>query len=77
MALGFVLVSTEAGAENDVYEQLAQLPELKEVHPLRGEYDLIAKVEADDFDSLGRVVVDRIRSVDGVVDTRTLTGTRF
>ena len=48
-----------------------------ELHPLFGEYDLIAKVEAEDFNALGQLVVDRIRSVSGVIDTKTLTGIKF
>ena len=48
-----------------------------ELHPLFGEYDLIAKVEAPDFDTLGHVVGTKIRSNEGVVNTKTLTGTKF
>ena len=40
-------------------------------------YDLIAKLEAADFDTLGHVIVNKIRSIEGVVDTKTLTGTKF
>jgi len=41
---------------------------------LFGEYDLIAKIEAEDFNVSGQVVVDKIRSIAGVIDTKTLTG---
>ena len=51
--------------------------ELLERDPLFGEYDLIAKIEADDFEKLGNLVVNKIRSIDGVIDTKTLTGTKF
>jgi len=44
---------------------------------LFGEYDLIAKIKADDFEKLGKIVVDQIRSIEGVIDTKTLTGTKF
>lgn len=77
MAVGFVLVSAAPGKEHDVYSGLLKVSEITELHPLFGEYDLIAKVEAPDFDALGKVVVDKIRSVEGVVDTKTLTGTKF
>ncbi len=77
MAVGFVLVSAEAGKEHEVYNALLAVPEIVELHPLFGEYDLIAKVEAEDFDTLGHIIVSRIRSIDGVHDTKTLTGTRF
>ena len=53
------------------------MSEIVELHPLFGEYDLIAKVEAKDFNSLGQIVVDKIRSIPGVVETKTLTGIKF
>ena len=44
---------------------------------LFGEYDLIAKVETGDFYDLGQVVVQKIRTVEGVIDTQTHPGTTF
>jgi DNA-binding Lrp family transcriptional regulator len=77
MAVGFVLISAAPSKEHDVYNHLLKVPEIVELHPLFGEYDLIAKIEASDFDSLGQIIVNRIRTIDGVMDTKTLTGTRF
>jgi len=47
------------------------------LHPLFGEYDLIAKIEAEDFEKLAEIVVNKIRKIEGVVETKTLTGTKF
>jgi DNA-binding Lrp family transcriptional regulator len=77
MATGFVLISTAPAKEHDVYSELLKVKEIVELHPLFGEYDLIAKVEAEDFNALGQVVVDKIRAVKGVIDTKTLTGIKF
>jgi DNA-binding Lrp family transcriptional regulator len=77
MAIGFVLINAAPAREHDVYNKLSKVPEIIELHPLFGEYDLIAKIEADDFENLGVVVVNKIRSIDGVIDTKTLTGTKF
>lgn len=77
MAVGFVLISAAPGKEHDVYNTLLKVSEIVELHPLFGEYDLIAKLEAADFDTLGHVIVNKIRSIEGVVDTKTLTGTKF
>ena len=77
MAIGYVLISTAPAKEHDVYNQLKDVPDIIEVHPLFGEYDLIAKIETEDFNELGRIVVDGIRSIDGVIDTKTLTGIKF
>lgn len=48
-----------------------------ELYPLFGEYDLIAKVEADTFDAIGDVVVKVIRAIDGVKATKTLARMTF
>lgn len=75
--VGFVLISTAPAKEHQVYNELLKIKEIVELHPLFGEYDLIAKVEVDDLEELGKVVVEKIRSIDGVADTKTLTGTKF
>ena len=77
MAIGFVLISTAPTKEHDVYNQLIKVDDIVELHPLFGEYDLIAKIETGDYNNLGQIVVDRIRSVNGVIDTKTLTGIKF
>ena len=75
--MGFVLISTAPAKEHEVYNELLKVKEVVELHPLFGEYDLIAKIEASDFNLLGQVVVDNIRSIPGVIDTKTLTGIKF
>jgi DNA-binding Lrp family transcriptional regulator len=77
VAIGFVLISTAPAREHEVYNQLLKVKEIVELHPLFGEYDLIAKIEAQDFNRLGQIVVDQIRAIDGVIDTKTLTGIKF
>ena len=75
MAIGFVLINTAPAHEHEVYTKLSKVQEIVEVHPLFGEFDLIAKIDAEDFDKLGELVVKKIRSIKGVIDTKTLTGT--
>ena len=41
---------------------------------LFGEYDLIARVQADDEYDLTRCIVEEIRPMAGIVDTKTLIG---
>jgi DNA-binding Lrp family transcriptional regulator len=77
MAIGFVLISTAPAKEHEVYNALLKIKEIVELHPLFGEYDLIAKIDAPDFNILGQIVVDKIRTIPGVIDTKTLTGIKF
>ncbi len=77
MAIGYVLITAAPAHEHEVYKELSKVPEIIELRPLFGEYDLIAKIEAEDFEKLGSIIINKIRSIEGVIDTKTLTGTRF
>jgi len=63
--------------DREVYDMLLKIEEVVELYPLFGEYDLIAKVEAKDYNTIGEVVVSKIRSVGGVKTTKTLTRMSF
>ena len=77
MSIGFVLINTAPALEHEVYNNLSNIPQILELYPLFGEYDLIVKIEVENFEKLGEIVIDHIRSIRGVIDTKTLTGTRF
>jgi len=77
MAIGFALLSISPLHENEVYETLnKEIPEIVEVHPLFGEYDILVKIKCTDIDQIGEVVINKIRSMKGVMDTKTLIGTK-
>jgi len=76
MAIGFALLSISPLHEKKVYENLKQIPNITEVHPLFGEYDILLKIECDDIDSIGEIIINNIRSINGVMDTKTLIGTK-
>ncbi len=76
MAIGFALLSISPLQEKSVYETLGNISEIVEVHPLFGEFDILVKIECNDIDSIGDVVINKIRSTKGVMDTKTLIGTK-
>lgn len=77
MAIGFALLSISPLHEKEVYNTLKnQIVEVTEVHPLFGEYDILVKIECSDIDAVGDVVIKKIRSLQGVMDTKTLIGTK-
>lgn len=72
--VSFVYRPPEQGrilSQREAAKEIALLPEVQEVHLITGEYDLAVKVRARDIESLGKFVVDRLRSIRGV--DRTLT----
>jgi len=74
MATGFVLITTEPGKEHEVRDSLDAIKEVTSRWMLFGEYDLIAKVESDEEYILTRVIVEEIRPIAGITDTKTLLG---
>ena len=74
MAIGFVLITTEPGQEKVVRGRLEEIKLVTAVWMLFGEYDLIARVQADDEYELTRCIVEEIRPMEGIVDTKTLIG---
>lgn len=77
MALGFALLSISPLNEKEVFESLnKKISEVIEVHPLFGEYDLLVKIKCDSINEIGEVVINKIRALKGVSDTKTLISTR-
>ena len=76
MATGFALLSISPLHEKTVYETLRGISEIVEVHPLFGEYDILLKIECQDIDGIGSIIIKKIRSIQGVVDTKTLIGSK-
>ncbi|MHA1400229.1 MAG: Lrp/AsnC family transcriptional regulator [Candidatus Heimdallarchaeaceae archaeon] len=72
MATAFILINSEIGEENAVMEQLLELPNVKEAHVVYGVYDLIAKIEAEDTESLKKIVTENLRALDNVRSTMTM-----
>ncbi|MCH1423096.1 MAG: Lrp/AsnC ligand binding domain-containing protein [Candidatus Poseidoniaceae archaeon] len=74
MAIGFVLITTLPGRESDVRAVLDNIEYVTDRWMLFGEYDLIARVQAEDEFVLTRCIVEEIRIIDGIADTKTLIG---
>ncbi|HUV61044.1 MAG TPA: Lrp/AsnC ligand binding domain-containing protein [Thermoplasmata archaeon] len=77
LVVAYILITTATGKENSVIRQIRELPELTEAHQLFGQYDLIARMETGDYDKLCDVVLQKIRSIQGVTGSRTLICARF
>ena len=73
MTVGFVLIKVEPGHEFWVYRKLSDIPIIQEVYPLFGEYDFIVKIVADNFEIIGTILSNKIRTIAGIKDTETLT----
>ena len=72
METGFVLITTEPGSEHYVKNMLESVFQVTNLWLLFGEYDLIVKIEADTQHLLTRTIVEEIRPITGITDTKTL-----
>ncbi|MBW2985624.1 Lrp/AsnC ligand binding domain-containing protein [Candidatus Woesearchaeota archaeon] len=58
--------------ENGVMEELKSMEEVREVHVLFGEWDLLVKLEMQDPEMVGVFVMEKIRSIKEVKLTSTM-----
>ncbi|HKZ25069.1 MAG TPA: Lrp/AsnC ligand binding domain-containing protein [Acidimicrobiia bacterium] len=71
MVQAYVLIQTEVGKAAVVAEEVRKIPGVESADDVTGPYDVIVKAAADDVDQLGKLVVARVQSIEGI--TRTLT----
>jgi DNA-binding Lrp family transcriptional regulator len=71
MVEAYVLIQTEVGKAAQVAQAVQGIPGVKAAQAVTGPYDAVVHAEADDVDSLGKLVVAQIQAIEGI--TRTLT----
>lgn len=52
-------------------EDIAKFPEVQEVHIITGDWDMLIKLKAENVDSIGKFVIDKLRLVKGIAKTLT------
>ena len=71
MVQAYILIQTEVGKAASVAAAIQDIAGVTQAEDVTGPYDVIVRAEAGDMDELGKLVVARVQSVDGI--TRTLT----
>ena len=66
----YILIQAEVNAA-DVAREIRKLDGVESADDVSGPYDVIVRLTAPDMDSLGKLVVSKVQSVEGI--TRTLT----
>ena len=76
--IAFVLINVEAKKEIRLVDKLFKLDEVKEVHSVHGNVDVIAKIVlkrdlvSSDAETIGDFVHNKIRQISGVISSQTL-----
>jgi DNA-binding Lrp family transcriptional regulator len=73
MKTGFILIKNKPGKEYKILKKLENIIEIDEIYPIFGEYDFLIKLRGKDLDELGKIIINKIRVIDGINDTITLT----
>lgn len=74
MAVGYVLINVAPGKEHEVYLAVKDMAHVSDATLLFGDHDLIVKLEAESLATIAKSVVEAIRQVPGIIDTKTLAG---
>lgn len=71
LATAYVLISVQSGKAPMVHNRLQKMQGVRQVDIVFGPYDMIAIVEGSDSSAIGRLVLDELSQVEGVLDTIT------
>ncbi len=70
-AKAFVLVTTAVGQTKAVLSALKKLDGIKSVDAVMGPYDIIAVVEGESVDSVGKLITEQFHKINGIERTTT------
>ena len=71
MVQAYILIQTEVGKAAAVADAISALDGVAQAEDVTGPYDVIVRAEARNVDELGKLVVAKVQTLDGI--TRTLT----
>ncbi|WP_393971930.1 Lrp/AsnC family transcriptional regulator [Oxyplasma meridianum] len=70
----FILFDSSKGlSQRELAKRISKIPEVEEVHIVAGVWDILIKVRARSMEDIGNFVLDKLRSIDGIDKTETVT----
>lgn len=72
MPSAYVLINCYLGSEDGIIDKLSKIGGVKDVRGTYGVYDVVAKVEAPDMETLEQIVTSKIRQMKNIHSTLTL-----
>ena len=73
MSIAFILVQSTIGHEMEVLSDLLKIQFVKEAKGTFGYYDILVKIEADSEKEIEKIITKKIRKVENVNTTTTLS----
>jgi anthranilate phosphoribosyltransferase len=72
MLTALILINVEKGEIHNVAEEISQMEEMVEVYSITGPYDLMAKVQVNEYEAFNEIIPDKLQKIDGIKSTQTL-----
>jgi DNA-binding Lrp family transcriptional regulator len=72
VSTAFVLINTDLGEGNEVFNSLKEIAEVKDVYGVYGVYDYVVRLEADTMQNLKNTITTKIRRINHVRSTLTM-----
>ena len=72
MVYAYVLIMSRPGTEKQVVNELSEYERIKEIDIVYGEYDIIAKIEAENVEELNDFLLKTLRPIHAIERTSTL-----
>jgi DNA-binding Lrp family transcriptional regulator len=70
-ARAYILIEGAAGTVPSILKKISSTDGVKNAHAVTGQYDLIALVEAEDVNAVGKISYSKIQMIEGVIRTIT------
>ena len=67
----FLSITPNNVTHQDLAKKISKLPGVYEVHMITGEYDLLVKVRGESIESIGNMVIDKLRKLEGIKNSFT------
>ena len=72
MPTGYILVNCTLGSEEKSINEIAKMPDAKEVRGTYGVHDIFVKVSSENTEAMNHTITNKIRKIPGITSTVTL-----
>ena len=72
MTTAYVMINCELGAEETIMEKLKEIEQVKDVFGTIGTYDMMVKLDAENFEKIREIVSRNIQKIEKIRTISTL-----
>ncbi len=77
MVFAGVLLKIDAARSKRILNEIKEIKEVKNAFLVFGRYDMVAMLEAESVEEMGRIVIEKIAKIPGIKSTETLIAATF